>query len=247
MIVNRNEKPKGLTEPSQPRRKVASRALILSVAALALVGCKKHAIRDANPDDYRLRHPITLQQSAATIDIPVGLHSENLTPSNISAIHAYSRNFHMERAAVIQVMVPSGSQNESTAGYMSKQVRSELLRTGVKASQIDVITYSAGGGIESPIRLAYPKVAAKVDSECGLWPQDIASKAANRSYHNFGCATQKNLAAAIVNPQDLIQPRGWEPRDSKRRSTQTEKYRTGEPTWSEELGGNIGSSSEVKQ
>lgn len=246
MIVNRNEKSKGMVEPSQPRSKVASRALILTLGALVLVGCKKQTLRDAYPDEYTLRHPITLQQSAATIDIPVGVHSENLTPSNVSAIQAYAREFHLERAAVIQLMVPSGSQNESTAGYMSKKVRSELLRTGVKSSQIDIITYPAGNGVDAPIRLAYPKVDAKVP-ECGLWPGDFGKQASNRAYHNFGCATQKNLAASVANPQDLIQPRGWDPRDSNRRSSQTEKYRNGEPTWAEDLGSNIGSSSEVKQ
>lgn len=246
MFVKKNETSNYMAQPLRQRRKVASRALIVALGALAVVGCKKQSVRDARPDEYTLRHPITLEQSAATIDIPVGVHSENLTPSNISAIHAYARDFRLERAAVIQLMLPSGSQNESTAGYMGKKVRTELLRSGVKSNQIDMITYSASQGTDSPIRLAYPRVEAKVP-ECGLWPDDFAQGTNNRSYFNFGCATQKNLAVSVANPQDLIQPRGWDPRDSNRRSKQIEKYRTGEPTWSEEMGSNIGSSSEVKK
>ncbi|MCT4655808.1 MAG: CpaD family pilus assembly protein [Cohaesibacter sp.] len=235
-----------LNTPSRTRRKIARRALALSAGALILMGCESKNIRDARPDDYRLRHPITLEQSAATIDIPVGVHSEQLTPSSRSAIRSYARDFHLDRAAVIQVMVPSGSGNESSAGYMAKQVRTELMRSGVKSSQIDMITYPATGGKDAPIRLAYPKMEAKVP-ECGTWPDDFGQISSNRSYFNFGCATQKNLAASVANPQDLIQPRGWDPRDSGRRSQQMEDYRKGSPTWSEDLGNNIGSSSEVSK
>ena len=33
----------------------------------------------------------------------------------------------------------------------------------------------------------------------------------NRPYWNFGCATQRNLAAMVDNPADLVQPRGEAP------------------------------------
>ena len=33
----------------------------------------------------------------------------------------------------------------------------------------------------------------------------------NRPYWNFGCANQRNLAAMVDNPADLVQPRGETP------------------------------------
>ena len=80
--------------------------------------------------DYRLRHPITLQQSARTLDIPVGVHSEKLTPSSQSAIAAFARDFSRERASVIQVMVPSGAVNEMSAGFMAREIRMDLDAAG---------------------------------------------------------------------------------------------------------------------
>jgi pilus assembly protein CpaD len=47
-------------------------------------------------------------------------------------------------------------------------------------------------------------------------------------YWNFGCATQRNLAAMVANPSDLVQPRGETPAYSARRSVALEKYRKGE-------------------
>ncbi|WP_319530582.1 CpaD family pilus assembly protein [uncultured Cohaesibacter sp.] len=218
----------------------------IATCALLLVACQtKKEITGSVPDDYRLRHPITLQQSARTIDIPVGMHSEDLTPASRSAIAGFARDFLQERAAVIQIMVPSGAYNESSAQYVAKKVRSHLMRQGVAHGRIDMIPYSAVDASDAPIRLAYPRVEAKTLT-CGTHPDDIANDSTNRTHFDFGCSTQQNLAAMVANPQDLIQPRGWDARDSSRRSIVNEKYRNGEPTWSEDLGSDIGASSEVK-
>ena len=223
------------------------KAAAIAACALTLVACdSKREITGSVSDDYRLRHPITLQQSAKTIDIPVGVHSENLTPSSRSAIAAYARDFSQENAAVIQIMVPAGAENESNAGYMAKQVRTELMRSGVKPGQIDMISYGAVGATDAPVRLAYPRVEAKT-LPCGTHPQDLGHQRDNRSHFDFGCTTQANLAVMVANPQDLVQPRGWDARDSMRRGTVNEKYRKGEPTWSQDLGTRTGTSSEVSK
>jgi pilus assembly protein CpaD len=67
-----------------------------------------------------------------------------------------------------------------------------------------------------PIRLSYRKISA-VAGPCGVWPEDLGLSIANPSYYenkpyyNFGCATQRNLAAMIDNPSDLEQPRSETP------------------------------------
>jgi pilus assembly protein CpaD len=52
----------------------------------------------------------------------------------------------------------------------------------------------------------------------------------NKPYYNFGCANQRNLAAMIDNPSDLVQPRPETPAYTIRRSEAFEKYRKGENT-----------------
>ncbi len=67
------------------------------------------------------------------------------------------------------------------------------------------------------IRLSYPRIAA-VAGPCGLWPEDLGPSindpryGENKDYYNFGCANQRNLAAMIDNPADLVQPRSEIPR-----------------------------------
>ena len=65
------------------------------------------------------------------------------------------------------------------------------------------------------IKINYAKVVATA-GPCGLWPHDLgtsldATYTENRPYWNLGCATQRNLAAMVDNPADLVQPRGEAP------------------------------------
>ena len=55
----------------------------------------------------------------------------------------------------------------------------------------------------------------------------------NLPYPNFGCAQQRNLAALIANPADLLGPRTMEPADPERRAVVFDKYRQGEATGAE--------------
>ncbi len=85
------------------------------------------------------------------------------------------------------------------------------------------------------IRLNYPKISA-VAGPCGLWPEDLGpsiknkSYFENKSYYNFGCAYQRNLAAMVDNPSDLVQPRPETPAYTARRTVAFEKYRKGATT-----------------
>jgi pilus assembly protein CpaD len=48
----------------------------------------------------------------------------------------------------------------------------------------------------------------------------------------MGCATQRNLAAMVADPEDLLHPRAETPRPSERRDVVWGKYVKGEPTLS---------------
>jgi len=85
------------------------------------------------------------------------------------------------------------------------------------------------------IRLSYPRISA-IAGPCGLWPDDIGPSIKNKGYyenkpyHNFGCSYQRNMAAMVDNPADLVQPRSETASYTTRRSTAFDKYRKGTPT-----------------
>jgi pilus assembly protein CpaD len=55
----------------------------------------------------------------------------------------------------------------------------------------------------------------------------------NEPYYNFGCATQRNLASSVANPEDLVQTRAETPAFAGRRQTVMEKYARGQDTASQ--------------
>ena len=71
---------------------------------------------------------------------------------------------------------------------------------------------------------------------CGLWPEDLGPSIKNKSYfenkpyYNFGCAYQRNMAAMVDNPADLVQPRTETPAYTTRRNIAFDKYRKGTST-----------------
>jgi pilus assembly protein CpaD len=87
----------------------------------------------------------------------------------------------------------------------------------------------------APVRVSYPKIVAQA-GPCGMWPKDIGPSAnrdyfENQEWWNFGCANQRNLAAMVDDPADLVQPRGETAAYAMRRTTVIEKYREGvDPT-----------------
>jgi pilus assembly protein CpaD len=96
---------------------------------------------------------------------------------------------------------------------------------------IIVRRYPAPGPNIAPIRVSYPRIMAQA-GPCGIWPEDIGPSL-NRNYFenqpvwNHGCSMQRNLAAMVDDPADLVQPRGETPAYTMRRTTVLEKYRSG--------------------
>jgi pilus assembly protein CpaD len=132
--------------------------------------------------------------------------------------------------------VPVGTANARAAAATFHDIRSMLLAGGVPSNGIQLHQYRPDDPQALPtIRLTYSRIAA-VAGPCGLWPDDLGPSIMgpdynqNKPYFNLGCATQRNLAAMVDNPSDLVQPRQETPSYTARRIEGFEKYRKGEPT-----------------
>src|SRR5580704_9352741 len=112
-----------------------------------------------------------------------------------------------------------------------REIASILAASGLPPQSIMMRTYPATSTVAT-VRISYPKIMAQA-GPCGIWPEDIGpsmnrSYFENKPYWNYGCATQRNLAAMIDNPADLVQPRAETAAYAMRRSVVMEKYRTGQ-------------------
>lgn len=141
-----------------------------------------------------------------------------------------------EGTGAIAVDVPVDTPNARAAQAIYQEIRGLLASTGVPGHAITKRLYHPDDPRAlATIRVSYPKMAA-VAGPCGLWPADLGPSLdnpayiQNKDYYNFGCATQRNLAAMVANPSDLEQPRTETAAYTPRRSIAFDKYRKGTST-----------------
>ena len=208
----------------------------LSVALGACTNTTGEVVTASVPNDYRLRHPIAIQEADRSVVIFVGHARGGLSPSQRADVMGLAQTWAREGTGAIVADVPVDTPNSRAAANSFREVRALLAAGGVPSRGITLRHYHPDDPRTlATIRLSYPRIAA-VAGPCGLWPEDLGPSTLNNSYnenkpyYNFGCANQRNLAAMIDNPSDLVQPRPETPAYTARRTAAFEKYRKGEST-----------------
>ena len=188
------------------------------------------------PNDYRQRHPITVTEADRSIVVFVGRGRGGLSAPQRTDVMGLARTWVREGTGAIIADVPIDTPNARAAAASYREIQSVLKAGGVPPRAITLRHYRPDDPRSlATIRLSYPKISA-VAGPCGLWPEDLGPNIdnpgynENRPYHNFGCATQRNLAAMIDNPADLEQPRPETPAYTPRRDIAFDKYRKGVAT-----------------
>jgi len=186
------------------------------------------------PSDYRLRHPISITEKDHTLQLFMGANRGSLTPSQRAEVLAFGQTWKGRATGGVIIDLPIGSSNEHASADSLREIESILAATGVPPHGIAVRNYRVSGRVLATVRISYPLIAAQA-GPCGIWPEDIGPSL-NRDYFenqpnwNFGCSTQRNLAAMVADPADLVQPREETPTYAQRRTVVMEKYRLGQPT-----------------
>jgi pilus assembly protein CpaD len=206
--------------------------------AVALGACTHtdEAVTASIPDDYRLRHPIAIQEANEQVVIFIGHARGGLSASQRADVMGLAQTWLHEATGAIVADVPVDTPNARAAADSLREVQALVAAAGVPPRGLVVHRYHPEDPRQLPaIRLSYPRISA-VAGPCGIWPEDLGpsiknkSYFENKSYYNFGCAYQRNMAAMVDNPSDLVQPRPETPAYTIRRSEAFEKYRKGAPT-----------------
>jgi pilus assembly protein CpaD len=224
----------------RPFSRAIATALAAAGLALALGGCthtsQSASVTGSIPTDYRQRHPIVVQEADQTIDIFVGAGRGGLTASQRAEVSALARTWLREGTGTIIIDAPVHTPNARAATDAVREIRSLFAAAGIPSRGVTTRPYQPSDpGQLATVRITYPRIAA-VAGPCGLWPEDLGPSVKNkgyldnRPYYNLGCASQRNLAAMVDNPHDLVQPRAETPPYTARRNTVFGKYRDGQAT-----------------
>jgi pilus assembly protein CpaD len=213
------------------------RMLVLGTAAAVLAGCySSQAVKvESIPYDYRQRRPIVLKEGPRVVELFIGNRRGHLTGAQRADVLAFAQAWRREATGGVLIDVPTRTPNERSAAATLQEVRSILAGAGVPPEVVATRPNTTSDPRKlATLRLHYPRVMADA-GPCGLWPYDLGptydrEHYENREYYNLGCATQRNMAAMVDNPADLVQPRREIPAYTARRTTVLEKYRSGQST-----------------
>jgi pilus assembly protein CpaD len=216
--------------------RIAGALVGLAVVLGACTHTDDVAVTASVPDDYRLRHPIAIQEADRSVVIFIGHARGGLSGPQRADVMGLAQLWLQEGTGAITADMPVGTPNARAAADSIHEIQALLAAAGVPPRGLVVRNYHPDDPRQmATIRLNYPKISA-VAGPCGLWPEDLGPSIKdkgyfeNKPYYNFGCSYQRNMAAMIDNPSDLVQPRTETPAYTMRRTEGFEKYRKGNPT-----------------
>jgi pilus assembly protein CpaD len=219
--------------PVRRRCQAALHAVAIAGLAAMLSGCYSPREEFTSvSQDYQTRHPITLKDGAHTVEVFLGRNRGGLSPAQRADVLAFAQSWRRDATSGIVIDVPSGGGIKPAAEDSLREIHSILNASGVPSNGVRVRAYQPADYALASIKISYSKLTAEA-GPCGRWPYDLGPSAdsqflSNKPYWNLGCASQRNLAAMVDNPADLVQPRGEAPAYQARRSVAIEHYRKGE-------------------
>jgi len=201
---------------------------LLALLGVALAGCStlRPTQKALEPEEYELRHPIKLADVAETLDIFISGHQ--IDRRQRQDVIEFAQLYTRSGRGTIAAAMPQGGNTQ-----LLGQIRQALAEGGARGG-LSVSSYptdpSSG---TAPIRLSFVRLQAKVDSECGVWPDDLAGSKDlqtwhNRPYHNLGCSYQSIFAAQVADPIDLVRSRAESSIDNVKLLNSIVKSRSGE-------------------
>jgi pilus assembly protein CpaD len=212
-------------------RRLARTAALLAISTLVLAGCStlRPTQKAFAPDEYDQRHPIMLAQGMTHLDVfPAG---NNLDRIQRRDIVAFARDYAQNGSGGVTIALPKGPVATNHRAILSS-VRQALGEGGVsKNVRIAHFDIDPAQGA-APLRISFSKLQARVQSQCGIWPADIAGSKDletwhNRPYHNLGCSYQSMIAAQVADPRDLVRPRSEGEVDLGKRLQDIQAVRSG--------------------
>lgn len=237
--------------PTAGTRAVVRLGLVVLLAGAAS-GCMatRRDVPPPVPVDYRQRHPISVTEAERRVNLFIGSRRGALNGAQRGEVLAFAGAWRREGTGGIIIDVPAGTPNGRAATEAAREVRVLLSRAGVPARVIQLQSFAPDDPLElATVRLTYPKMTARA-GPCGIWPDDLGptfdrEHLENYPYWNLGCSSQRNLAAMVAEPTDLVQPRADDPIYASRRTFVFERYRQGGATAGATSADNKGTVSDV--
>jgi pilus assembly protein CpaD len=224
---------------SAVKRQLLKTGGVLMLAGLTgfMGGCRHGFNEKIRPDLYTgslyeradTLHPIHVTKGHLAMGVKVRRNATKLLPYERNEVRTFLSYYRNQATGRLKVRLPSNSPYQAAVNKMLYGIQRELVDMGLEPEMVQVKRFSGRGDRYPVIHLSFKRYEAH-GPECKLENENLARSENNANGRYWGCANQNNLAAMIQNPRDLKGPRGWSPRDARRRDMVWDKYIKGEPS-----------------
>jgi pilus assembly protein CpaD len=199
---------------------ISSALLIGFFGMLALAGCTGQQ----PVPDVRLGHAIVVERRPA--ELLLAPRPDGTLPSaDLPRVKEFIDSWRDGGRGPLRVAIPdrlgTGAQDRLLA-----QLAEVVKRRDADAG--DILPIAASDGVAGVV-LAFDDFVA-VGPSCAPESARMSSRGKNVQTPAFGCATQRNIAAMVAHPADLIDPAASGDASAARGSLVIHSYRLGEPT-----------------
>jgi pilus assembly protein CpaD len=212
--------------PARPLATAAARIAVALVGTALLAGCDRRLVTSSIPEDYRQRHQISLTRANTTLDVYIGRSARGLDHRQTEDVRGFARDYMQNGEGPLVAYLPTGVNGRHVSDGLGA-IRSALSGGGA-SGRLQIAHYQPEQAGQGPIKLAFAKLTATTDTHCSYIPTRFKDSNSNSSPYNFGCSYQKNLAAQVADPRDLVRSRQEGPIDVERRTTGIERIRENE-------------------
>jgi pilus assembly protein CpaD len=186
------------------------------------------------------KYPIQVVAEKEGLTIVVKPHVFALSQDDEKRVAWLAESYKHVGHGEIWVVAPTGSANSAASIGAAAQIAKVMVDQGIRPTDIRMNSYQASAtDTEAPVTVLFKRYHAYTD-DCGNWTKSVAHSPLNATSQNLGCASHSNLAALVVDPYDLLEPKAIDPADPARRSTVFMYYREGNPTASRRIASESG-------
>jgi len=198
-----------------------------SIAAVLLAGSCAAPTNDGASfsNDPAVNHPISVEPHFSSIKVSFSAADAGLLPDDAGRFETFVTDYLSRGSGAISISAPQGAESTKAIAYFGQR----LFEMGVPRSRILVGTHD---GADQRVELGFIAYEAST-KPCGDWSESLGNTEANKPSPNFGCAVQRNIAAQVADPRDLIDMRPSDSSDANRRAVVLDAYEKGKPTAAE--------------
>ena len=178
--------------------------LMVSAACTSPFNSEVHSLSAAE------RHPITVDQQAVTLTIPIDSTRSGLSRGDLQQLDRFVSASRTKGYGPITVTAPAGTGRDLEANETAAAVRAALNDSGVAYADIQGASVTSSTAKE--VMVSFVRYVAQ-GPQCGVFDNERAARFRNLSHPNFGCSSQHNLAAMIADPRDLTRAQSTTTRD----------------------------------